>query len=85
MDFGSSSASSSQFDPDPTGSRGAGLGLAHPGVTACHLGFRSLALFLYLFANWSPFSFVGLFVSIVLLLSVDFWAVKNVTGRIMVS
>ncbi len=78
MDFGVSS--SSGFDPP--GSPAAGL--LHPGVTACHLAFRSLALLLYLFANFSPFSFVGLFVSVVLLLSVDFWAVKNVTGRIMV-
>ncbi len=83
MDFsGVSYASTPGFDPvAPTSSRA----LLHPGVTLAHLSFRSLALFLYLFANVTPFSFVGLFVAVVLLLSIDFWTVKNVTGRIMVS
>eukprot|EP00095_Tigriopus_kingsejongensis_P000813 maker-scaffold941_size78300-snap-gene-0.17 protein:Tk00813 transcript:maker-scaffold941_size78300-snap-gene-0.17-mRNA-1 annotation:"uncharacterized fam18-like protein" len=70
------------FDPNAGGpARG---GLKHPGVTAVHLLFRSTAFLLYLFGAYFSSSFIGLFVFIVLLLSLDFWAVKNVTGRIMV-
>ncbi len=76
MDF------NSEFEVDPAAPS---KRLAHPGVTLCHIAFRSTALFLYLFASYFPLSFTGVFVSVVLLLSVDFWTVKNVTGRIMVS
>ena len=63
---------------------GASGSLKHPAVTFVHVFFRFLALFLYLFAGWLSSSFIGLFVLVVLLLSIDFWAVKNITGRIMV-
>lgn len=56
---------------------------SHPVALIFHLLFRSLALFLYIFA-----SIVGdgvfSFVIIILLLSFDFWTVKNVTGRLLV-
>merc|ERR1719510_237272 len=42
------------------------------------------ALLVYLFGGMFSSSFIGVFVAVVLLLSVDFWTVKNVTGRIMV-
>ena len=42
------------------------------------------ALFVYIFGAYFSSSFIGIFVSVVLLLSLDFWTVKNVTGRIMV-
>ncbi|XKL63900.1 hypothetical protein PGB90_006264 [Kerria lacca] len=58
--------------------------LTHPYVTFFHLIFRIAALFIYLFGGWFSSSFIGSFVIIVLLLSCDFWAVKNITGRIMV-
>ena len=69
----------SDFGSGPVSSRP----LKHPVVTFCHLFFRSLALFLYLFGGWFSSSFIFLFVAITLLLSVDFWTVKNITGRIM--
>ena len=70
----------SEFDPLAASRRP----LKHPVVTFSHLFFRFSALFLYLFGGWLSSSFIGLFVAIVLLLSLDFWTVKNITGRIMV-
>ena len=70
----------SEFDPNAIHRP-----LKHPVVTFSHLFFRSSALFLYLFGGFFSNSFIGLFVCIVLLLSLDFWTVKNITGRIMVS
>ena len=70
----------SEFDPSA-----ANRPLKHPVVTFSHLFFRFSALFLYLFGGFFSSSFIGLFVVIVLLLSLDFWTVKNITGRIMVS
>lgn len=56
----------------------------HPYVTISHIFFRSLAIVVYLF--FTPFidSFITSFVFVVLLLSADFWTVKNITGRILV-
>jgi len=71
----------SQEFGSPSSSSGA---LPHPWVTLAHISFRSLALLVYLFGTWFSSSFIGLFVAVVLLLSLDFWTVKNVTGRIMV-
>ncbi|CRK92350.1 CLUMA_CG005914, isoform A [Clunio marinus] len=58
--------------------------LRHPYVTLFHIFFRSSAIVVYLF--FTPFisSFITSFVFIVLLLSADFWTVKNITGRILV-
>lgn len=58
--------------------------LTHPYVTFFHLFFRILAFAVYLFGRLFSDSFIGLFVTIVLLLSCDFWTVKNITGRLMV-
>lgn len=58
--------------------------LKHPVITFFHLIFRSLALIVYLLCGWYSDSFIGSFVSIILLLSLDFWTVKNITGRFMV-
>ncbi len=46
--------------------------------------FRSLAIFLFLFANLIYSSFIVGFVIIITLLSADFWTVKNITGRLLV-
>ena len=56
----------------------------HPVVCLCHVGFRTCALLVYLFGGMFSSSFIGVFVSVVLLLSIDFWTVKNITGRILV-
>lgn len=42
------------------------------------------AVVAYLLCGWFSDSFITNFVVIVLLLSFDFWTVKNVSGRLMV-
>jgi len=61
-----------------------GKAFRHPVVCLCHVGFRTSALLVYLFGGMFSSSFIGIFVSVVLLLSIDFWTVKNITGRILV-
>lgn len=58
--------------------------LKHPYVTAFHLAFRITALVVYLFCGILSDSFITGFVIVMLLLSMDFWTVKNITGRLMV-
>ena len=61
-------------------------GFPHPFVAFFHVFFRFASLVVYLIgASVFSASFIGIFVSVVLLLSLDFWTVKNVTGRILVS
>ncbi|KAI9334730.1 hypothetical protein BDR26DRAFT_866665 [Obelidium mucronatum] len=57
---------------------------AHPTVLFFHLLFRSAAILFYMFSWIFTSSFVTTFVVIILLLSFDFWTVKNVTGRLLV-
>lgn len=56
----------------------------HPYVTSFHLAFRVTALVTYMFCGWFSTSFIASFVAVTLLLSMDFWTVKNITGRLMV-
>jgi hypothetical protein len=56
----------------------------HPYATFFHIAFRGAALVSYLFCWIFTDSFITSFVTIVLLLSADFWTVKNITGRILV-
>uniref|UniRef100_A0A182W627 Golgi apparatus membrane protein TVP23 homolog n=1 Tax=Anopheles minimus TaxID=112268 RepID=A0A182W627_9DIPT len=58
--------------------------VAHPYVTFFHIAFRSAAVLTYLFCGWFSDSFITSFVFVVLLLSADFWTVKNITGRLLV-
>ncbi|XP_048349136.1 Golgi apparatus membrane protein TVP23 homolog A [Sphaerodactylus townsendi] len=58
--------------------------IRHPLATFFHLFFRVSAIVTYLFCDWFSKSFVACFVVILLLLSFDFWSVKNVTGRLLV-
>lgn len=46
--------------------------------------FRTLAILLYLFSTLFYSSFITIFVVIIICLSMDFWTVKNVTGRLLV-
>ena len=46
--------------------------------------FVSNSILVYLMCGWFSDSFIGSFVTIILLLSLDFWTVKNITGRFMV-
>ncbi|XP_069426890.1 Golgi apparatus membrane protein TVP23 homolog A isoform X3 [Ovis canadensis] len=56
----------------------------HPVATFFHLFFRVSAIVTYVGCDWFSKSFVGCFITVLLLLSFDFWSVKNVTGRLMV-
>ncbi|XP_011878293.1 PREDICTED: uncharacterized Golgi apparatus membrane protein-like protein CG5021 isoform X2 [Vollenhovia emeryi] len=58
--------------------------LKHPYVTLFHLAFRIAAIIVYLLCGLFSNSFIASFVTVVLLLSMDFWTVKNITGRLMV-
>ncbi|KAJ3037102.1 Golgi apparatus membrane protein TVP23 A [Rhizophlyctis rosea] len=58
---------------------------SHPTALLFLFLFRGLALIVYITSSiWFPSKFVFPFVVIVLLLSFDFWTVKNVTGRLLV-
>ncbi|XP_076433994.1 Golgi apparatus membrane protein TVP23 homolog A isoform X3 [Peromyscus maniculatus bairdii] len=58
--------------------------IRHPLATFFHLFFRVSAIVTYVCCDWFSRSFVGCFVTVLLLLAFDFWSVKNVTGRLMV-
>lgn len=58
--------------------------IRHPVAVFFHLCFRILALVTYLLCGWFSESFIASFVAIILLLSMDFWTVKNITGRLLV-
>lgn len=48
----------------------------HPLATFFHLFFRVSAIVTYVCCDWFSRSFVGCFVTVLLLLSFDFWSVK---------
>lgn len=58
---------------------------SHPTALLFHFAFRTAALLVYLFGGWvaGP-SFMFIFALCVILLSIDFWQVKNVSGRYLV-
>ncbi|XP_061604722.1 Golgi apparatus membrane protein TVP23 homolog B-like isoform X1 [Phyllopteryx taeniolatus] len=56
----------------------------HPVVSFLHLFFRTAALLVYLLYDYYSSHFIACMVTIILLLSCDFWTVKNVSGRLMV-
>jgi hypothetical protein len=58
------------------------FGLRHPVVVFFHVCFRAAAILLYMFGGIFNFGFVPTFVTVVILLSLDFWVVKNITGKI---
>lgn len=52
----------------------------HPYIVFFHLVFRCSAVVVYMLCGWFSDSFIASFVLVVLLLSADFWTVKNITG-----
>ncbi|XP_064407021.1 Golgi apparatus membrane protein TVP23 homolog B-like [Halichondria panicea] len=60
--------------------------IKHPIAAFFHVFFRVTALLVYILASTliGDAYFVHIFLTIVLLLAVDFWTVKNVTGRLLV-
>lgn len=55
----------------------------HPMAALFHVVFKFLAFFLYLFGGLFGQDFISVFVAVILLISMDFWVVKNVTGRLL--
>ena len=45
---------------------------------------QTLAILVYMFGSWFTSGYVNTFIVCVLLLAVDFWTVKNISGRLMV-
>ncbi|EFO27964.2 hypothetical protein LOAG_00530 [Loa loa] len=57
---------------------------SHPSIVLSHVIFRSAAIFFYVFAYFFTNSFTIHFLVTLTLLSIDFWTVKNITGRLLV-
>ncbi|KAJ2691929.1 Golgi apparatus membrane protein tvp23 [Coemansia spiralis] len=57
---------------------------SHPVALLFLLLFKAIALGLYLLGNFFTNNFILLFVLCVLILAVDFWTVKNISGRLLV-
>jgi hypothetical protein len=58
---------------------------SHPTAALFHVVFKILAVLVYLFGGFFfSEAFIGIYVTLILLISMDFWTVKNVTGRLMV-
>ncbi|KAK2893782.1 Golgi apparatus membrane protein TVP23 homolog B [Channa argus] len=58
--------------------------IRHPLVSFFHLFFRTSAILVYLLCDIFSSSFIACMVTIILLLSCDFWTVKNLSGRLLV-
>ncbi|XP_062859570.1 Golgi apparatus membrane protein TVP23 homolog B [Trichomycterus rosablanca] len=58
--------------------------IKHPVASFFHLFFRVTAILVYLLCELLSNSFIACMVTIILLLSCDFWTVKNITGRLLV-
>lgn len=57
----------------------------HPNAALFHIAFKIAAVIVYLFGGFLfSETFLGTYVTLILLISMDFWTVKNVTGRLMV-
>lgn len=55
----------------------------HPWAALFHVLFKSLSLLFYLFGGIFGQDYKSTFVAVILLISMDFWVVKNVTGRLL--
>ncbi|XP_008327754.1 Golgi apparatus membrane protein TVP23 homolog B-like [Cynoglossus semilaevis] len=58
--------------------------IRHPVASFFHLFFRTSAILVYLLCDVISGRFIACMVSIILLLSCDFWTVKNISGRLLV-
>lgn len=75
----------SLFDAEEdSGKRGQKGRVKHPVALFFLLLFRILALLVYLFCEIFGASSISSMVCIILLLSADFWTVKNISGRLLV-
>uniref|UniRef100_A0A665UEX6 Golgi apparatus membrane protein TVP23 homolog n=1 Tax=Echeneis naucrates TaxID=173247 RepID=A0A665UEX6_ECHNA len=74
----------SLFDAEEDAGKRSKKNIKHPMASFFHLFFRVSAILVYLFSEITGTSFIACMVTIILLLSCDFWTVKNITGRLMV-
>ncbi|XP_068610493.1 Golgi apparatus membrane protein TVP23 homolog B [Brachionichthys hirsutus] len=58
--------------------------IKHPVASFFHLFFRAAAILVYLLCEVFSERSIACMVTIILLLSCDFWTVKNISGRLMV-
>jgi hypothetical protein len=70
---------------DGTQLGGGGYQGAHPIAALFQVAFKVGAILTYALGSAFGGSYVAIFISVVLMLSADFWATKNITGRILVS
>ena len=56
---------------------------SHKMVVLLHSVFKLSALTIYIGASFISNSFIGCFIMVMILLSADFWVVKNVSGRLL--
>jgi hypothetical protein len=52
-------------------------------VVVLHTAFKLSALITYLCASILTSSFIACFITVMILLSADFWIVKNISGRLL--
>ena len=52
-------------------------------VLLLHFAFKAAASLLYVFSGFINWGYIATFVCVLLLLSVDFWVVKNLSGRLL--
>jgi len=57
---------------------------AHPSACIATFAFKGLAFFFYLIIGSILKSSIITFIMVILLCSLDFWIVKNITGRLLV-
>ncbi|XP_070838135.1 Golgi apparatus membrane protein TVP23 homolog B [Chaetodon trifascialis] len=72
------------FGEDDDNTRPTKSKIRHPLVSFFHLFFRTSAILVYLLCDIFSSRFIACMVTIILLLSCDFWTVKNVSGRLLV-
>lgn len=54
----------------------------HPVAVGFHLSFKALALLSYLLGSLLSLGFVINFIIVIILLAMDFWTTKNVSGKV---
>ncbi|KAG7663020.1 TVP23 [[Candida] subhashii] len=63
---------------------------SHPIALLFYMTFRLLPIFIYIFGNWfigfitTTNQFILHFIILILLISMDFWNLKNISGRLLV-
>ena len=57
---------------------------SHPGICVLHFGFKLAAMISYLLLNIFVGNLILVYIVVLVLVIVDFWVVKNITGRLLV-